>query len=302
MTRTLICFVLAVGECAWGQTCPALADEARSRVSAYVADRYNLAPDLKVEDEGVVVGSCFRRIAIRAAAPSRPLELFLSPDQRFLFETLFDTTVSPTAERRRVAHETQLALRSDKSPALGPESAPITLVEFSDFQCPYCRRFAELLDRLPAKDRQRLNVVFKQRPLAIHQWARRAALASVCASFESDEAFWSLEKFLFASQDTITPANLEDRIAAFAKESGDLNFGRMRGCLAEEKAEEILVRDEKMAGLYHIDAVPTVFVNGVRALGFRSVEELQAALNAAAANSPSGPAAESSGDTRAASQ
>lgn len=136
----------------------------------------------------------------------------------------------------------------------------------------------------------------------MHQWARRAALASICASFESDEAFWSLEKFLFASQDTITSTNLEDKIEAFAKESGDLNFGRMRGCLAEEKADETLLRDEKMAGLYHIDAVPTIFVNGVRALGFRSVEELQAALNAAAANSSSGPATESSRDTRTASQ
>jgi len=190
MTRSLICFALVAAGCACAQTCPALTDEARSRVSAYVADRYEFAPDLKMEDEGTVVGSCFRRIGIRANAPSRSLELFLSPDQRFLFETLLDTNISPSAERLRVARETQLALLAGSSPYLGPENAPVTLVEFSDFQCPFCKRFADLLSRLPAKDRLRLRVVFKQRPLAMHQWARRAALASICASFESSGAFW----------------------------------------------------------------------------------------------------------------
>jgi protein-disulfide isomerase len=91
-------------------------------------------------------------------------------------------------------------------------------------------------------------------------------------------------------QDAFTAANLEDRIAEFAKESEKVDLARMNKCLAEAKAGEILLRDEKLAELYHIDAVPTVFVNGVRTLGFRSVEELQAALNAAVANSASAPA------------
>ena len=284
MAPALTCLVLVVAGCAWGQTCPALTDEARSRVSAYVADRYEFAPDLHVEDEGLVVGSCFRRIRIRASAPSRSLELFLSPDQRFLFEGLLDTTINPTAERRRVARETQLALLADKSPSQGPENAPVTLVEFSDFQCPFCKRVADLLSRLPAEDRERVNIVFKQRPLAMHQWARHAALASICASFESSDAFWGLEEFLFANQNAITAANLEDQISEFAKESGRLDFDRMSRCLAEGKAGEALLRDERLAELYHVDAVPTIFVNGARKSGFRSVEELQAALSAGTAD------------------
>jgi protein-disulfide isomerase len=220
----------------------------------------------------------------------------LSPDQRFLSETLLDTTVSPAGERQRVARETQAALLSGDSPTQGPDGAPITLVEFSDFQCPYCERFTELVRRLQPEDRQRFTLVFKHRPLPMHQWARRAALASICVSFQSTESFWRLEDFLFASQHALTSENLEDQIGAYAKESGVIDVGRMHTCLLEGKAEEILRRDEGLADVYHVDAVPTVFVNGVRAVGYRSVQEFQAALNAAFARASPVKAREGRGD------
>ena len=164
--------------------------------------------------------------------------------RRLLFERLLDMTISPAAERRRVARETDLALRAGNSPSQGPENAQVTLTEFSDFQCPFCKRFTDFLDRLPDRDHQGVRILFKHRPLTMHAWARRAALASICASFESNEAFWSLEKFFFANQDAITPTNLEDKIAAFARESGGFDFGRVHNCLEEEAASKILLRDE----------------------------------------------------------
>ncbi len=288
MIPALISLVVVSAGHLSAQMCPALTEEVRSRVAAYVADRYEFAPDLKVEDDGIAGNSCFRRIAIRVPAPKQSLELFLSPDQRFLSETLLDMTMSPTAERRRVARETLRALGAENSPVQGSENAPVTLVVFWDFQCPFCKRFTEFVDRLPANDRQSVKIVFKQRPLAMHPWARRAALASVCASFESNKAFWSLEAFLFTNQSTITPINFEDKVAEFAKTSGTLDLDRMHKCLGEESAENILLRDEKLGALYHVDSVPTVFVNGVRSAGFRSEEELQTVLHAAVPNSSLG--------------
>ena len=289
--QVLLWFTVGAG-CVGAQTCPALTDEVRSRVAAYVADRYEVAPDLKVEDGGVADGSCFRRVGIRVSAPQRSLELFLSPDQRFLFETLLDMNISPAAERRRVARQTQLALSADVSPFQGPPNAPVTLVVFSDLQCPFCRRFANILTDLPAADRQMVKILFKHRPLVMHAWARQASLASICASLESNDSFWRLEEFLFSNQTAIAATNLEDKIAAFAKESGGIDFARMHECLMEGGGEETLLRDEKLAGLYHIDVVPTVFINGRRNVAIRSVEELQGLLRAARADSPTGPGAE----------
>jgi len=290
IARALLCSALGAA-CISGQTCPALTDEVRSSVAAYVADQYEFAPDLRVEDEGLTVDSCFRRIKIRAAAPKQSLEMFLSPDQRFLLEGLLDMKINPSSERQRVAEETDLALRADSSPLLGPDAALVTLVEFSDFRCPFCKRFADFLDQAPAGDSQGVRIVFKFRPLAMHAWARHAALAAICASLQSNQAFWQVERFLFANQGTITPANLEDKIAAFAEGFERLDLGRMERCLAEGTAESILLRDEKLADLYHVNAVPTIFINGARSAGFGSAEELQAALRAAAAGLASAPAA-----------
>lgn len=272
-----------------GSNCaPSCNNAYNAKLEAIGAELNAFAPDLQVDDEGVADGSSFRRIAIRVPAPKHSLELFLSPDQRFLSEALLDTTISPTTERRRVARETELALRMDGSPVQGSGSAAVALVEFSDFQCPFCRRFTDVLDHLPDEDLQSVKVVFKHRPLAMHLWARRAALAAICASFQSNETFWRLERFLFANQDTITAINLEDKLVAFAEGAGEIDLVRLHKCLAEESAEKVLLRDEKLAELYHVDAIPTVFVNGVRSVGFRSSEELQAALHAAVAHSSSG--------------
>ncbi len=275
--------VIAVAGNVAAQTCPALTTELRSRLEAYVTEQYGFAPDLMVRDEGTVGGACFRRIAVDVAAPKRTLQLFLSPDQRFLTEALMDTTLSPKAERQRVAQETEQVLNSDVSPFQGPRDALITLVVFSDFQCPFCKRFEDILNRLPEKARQDIRVVFKQRPLAMHTWARRAALAAICVSSQSQEAFWRFEQLLFADQDKITLANLDERIAAFGAQNNELNPGRLRGCMENGTAEKTLLRDEKLADAYHVDAVPTIFINGIRSTGFRTPEELEAGINAARA-------------------
>lgn len=269
------------------QNCLTLTAEVRAKLAAYVSDRYEVAPDVKVDDDGVAGGSCFRRLTVRVSAPSRTLTLFLSPDQRFLADTLLDTTVSPAGERRRAAHQTESALLAEKSPFLGPPNAGVTLVVFSDFECPFCKRFQEMLVSVSAKDRQNVKVTFKHRPLAMHPWARQAALESICASYQSDEAFWLLHDFFFSNQSAFTPGNLGEKVAAFASAHGEIDLDRIRACVGEADAGRTLLRDEQLAQAYHIEGVPTVFINGVRTVGVHSAEELVALLRAAAGDQAS---------------
>jgi len=116
----------------------------------------------------------------------------------------------------------------------------------------------------------------------MHPWARRAALASICANSQGDEAFWSLGKFLFDNQETISAENLEARIREFASENPGLDISRLDGCLTAPSAEGTLLRDEKLAQVYHVDGAPTMFINGVRRVGFSSSEELWSTLRLAA--------------------
>jgi hypothetical protein len=133
----------------------------------YAAEHYELAPDVRVEGGETVSNSCFRRVIVQAASPKRSIELFLSPDQRFLTESLLDTSLSPAIERRRAARVAQAALLAERSPSSGPEDAAVTVVEFSDFQCPFCRRAADALAEIPAGDRGGVRVVFKRSAIAI---------------------------------------------------------------------------------------------------------------------------------------
>lgn len=262
--------------------CAPLSAELRGRIARYAAERYELAPDVRLEGGELVEGSCFRRFTLRSMAPVRSVELFLSPDQVFVTESLFDTRLDPGIERRRAAAVAQAALLADRSPSRGAENAPVRVVVFSDFQCPFCKRAADALAHIPEGDRENVRVVFKHRPLAMHLWARRAATAAICAGLQGDGAFWALERFLFDNQDTLTPGMLDARIRDFASSDSRLSAKRLDSCIAAKNAEDVLLRDEKLANEYHVDAAPTIFINGVRRVGFNSPEALWEALRLAA--------------------
>lgn len=95
-------FVLpnVVGRCQ-ADGCAPLSAETRGKIATYAAERYELAPDVRIEDGGVVASSCFRHLTVQSTTPRRSIELFLSPDQRFLSESLFDSWLDPALERRR---------------------------------------------------------------------------------------------------------------------------------------------------------------------------------------------------------
>jgi len=272
---------LVVGAC-MAEECTPLSSGVRGRIAMYAAEHYELAPDIRVEGGETVSNSSFRRVTVQAVAPKRSIELFLSPDQRFLAESILDTTLDPSVERRRVARATQAALLAEGSASLGPEDAAVTVIEFSDFQCPFCKRAADALAQMPESEREGVRFVFKHRPLPMHRWARRAALASICASFQGGGAFWDLERFLFANQDSLTLETLDATIRDFASNDQRISAKLLDGCLASKETEALLLRDEKLAELYHVDAAPTMFINGTRKVGFNTPAELWSAIRVAA--------------------
>jgi protein-disulfide isomerase len=115
----------------------------------------------------------------------------------------------------------------------------------------------------------------------MHNWARRAALATICASFQGNEFFWPLHDFLFASQNNLTAATLDAAVGRFMERDVQFSADEYRGCMEQHKAEVILQRDEALAESYHVEATPTIFINGVRKMGFGSPDQLRAAIRSA---------------------
>lgn len=261
-----------------------LTEETSNKLATYVAEKYEVAPDLSVEDKGLVGGSCYRMLTFHIAGPTRSLILYLSPDQRFLTPELLDIETHPAAERALSAVRTQADLSADPSPNRGSKNAPVTIVEFADFQCAFCKHFSEFVSDLGPDRDNKVRVIFKQFPLPNHSWSRRAALASICASLQGNDAFWRIHDFFFSHQDTLTRDNFDEEVAGFGGD-GSLNMNQFQSCMNGHEAEGVLLRDQALARKYRVDGTPIVFINGRRTSGFKNAAELRAAVSLALASS-----------------
>jgi len=165
--------------------------------------------------------------------------------------------------------EQQAALMRDAASAFGPDGAKVQIVEFSDFQCPYCARAADVVRLIKEKYGDRVRFVFRQFPLGMHPQARGAAEAALAAG--SQGKFWEYHDVLFKNQQQLAPANLEEH----AKKLG-LNVAAFKKSMDEHKFGPAVEADMKLGQDVSVNGTPTMFVNGVRVnnpASFDSVSE-----------------------------
>jgi protein-disulfide isomerase len=181
--------------------------------------------------------------------------VFVSKDGKTLLRgDLYDMSGDPFAENRA-------KIQVDGDPTKGPAQAPVTVVEFADFECPHCRDLYENLKDVETRFPQ-VRLVYKNFPLTqIHPWAQTAAIGARCAYDQSPDAFWKVHDFIFDNQDVISPENVWDKLVTFAGQAG-LNQDTFKACLSSADAQKI-VDDEHAQGVaLGVNSTPTVFVNG----------------------------------------
>ncbi|MBI3179639.1 MAG: DsbA family protein [Deltaproteobacteria bacterium] len=137
----------------------------------------------------------------------------------------------------------------------GSKEAWVTIVEISDFQCPYCRRVGDTLKQVEQKYGDAVRVVFKHNALPMHPRAKPAGLAAECAGEQGK--FWPMHDELFANQQQLDDPNLE----AYARKLG-LDLGRWKSCYASGKHGERLDADQRLANQLGARGTPAFFING----------------------------------------
>ncbi|MHB8381775.1 MAG: thioredoxin domain-containing protein [Candidatus Binataceae bacterium] len=157
-------------------------------------------------------------------------------------------------------------------PAIGPANAPVTIVEFSDFQCPFCERAEPTVKQVITKYGDKVRLVYIDFPLPMHSHALDAAKAAQCA--DQQGKFWPYHDQLFANQSKLTPVDLK----ATAKKVG-LDTTKFDACFDQAKTEATVQRELEQGKALGIDGTPTFYVNGRQLVGAQPIDAFSGVID-----------------------
>jgi protein-disulfide isomerase len=170
--------------------------------------------------------------------------------------------------------EMQAAIAATSPSSFGPPNAKVQVVEFSDFQCPFCSQAATVVHQIKEKYGDKVRFTFRQFPLPMHPNAKEAAEAALAAGTQGK--FWEFHDRLFKNQSKLDRAALEEH----AKEAG-LNLAAFKKSLDEHKFAPAVDADMKLGEKVQVNGTPSMFVNGTRVANPTNFEAVAALIETA---------------------
>lgn len=158
-------------------------------------------------------------------------------------------------------------------PSRGPASAEVTLIEVSDFHCPFCKRALPTVDKILEEYEGKVRLVWWHFPLSFHKGADRTHEASECAAAQGK--FWEFHDQLF---ETMGASRNDAALIQMAGELG-IDKGKFKSCLESGQFKERVAADLKKASEYRVGATPTFFVNGRRVVGAQPFERFKTIID-----------------------
>jgi protein-disulfide isomerase len=181
--------------------------------------------------------------------------VFVSKDGKTFFRgDMFDMAANPFADNLSKLH-------TEGSPSVGPANAHVTVVIFSDFQCPHCRLLEGILATLIPQYPQ-VRFVYKDFPLiTIHPWAETAAIGARCAFTQSANAYAPVQEQIFAEQDLLSTENIWEKLTSYATRAG-LDPDAFKACMSSPEAKAAVDASHQEGDSVSVVQTPTIFVNG----------------------------------------
>ena len=210
-------------------------------------------------------------------------KFLLSKDRATMLRvTKFDLTKDPFAE---LMSKIDITGR----PSRGPKSAKVLVVNFDDFECPFCSRMHQtLFPEIFKEYGDRVDFVYKDYPLTeIHPWADHAAVDANCLAAQNDDAYWDFADYIHANKREVdaekTPVARFDAIDKMAMLQGQkhkVDAGKLQACVKAQNDDAVKASMKEAEGL-GVNATPTLFINGRKIDGAVPVDEVRAALDSA---------------------
>jgi protein-disulfide isomerase len=194
-------------------------------------------------------------VIITNAQGSRPNPLLVSSDGKHVITGDILPFGAKPFEDARLKLE-----KGVNGPARGPAKAPVTIVEFSDMQCPHCKKAAPEVDQLLALEPD-ARFVFQNFPLPAHDWAEKGAGYVDCVGRASNDAVWKFIQKTFDEQTDITAANADEKLKAIATASG-ADGDEIAACAAKPDTKARVEASIALGKSVGVNGTPTLFING----------------------------------------
>ena|SRR3984957_617621 len=189
------------------------------------------------------------------AQGQQQLKLYVTPDGKHAV----NGEIMPFGAHPFAANQKELE-RGINGPSRGPADAPVTVVDFSDLQCPHCKDAHPILEKLVTENKN-VRLVFQNFPLPMHDWAAKAAAYADCASRSSNDAFWKFISSVFAAQSDITAANADEKLTALADSAG-AKGADVAACAAKPETTSRVEKSVALGKALNVNSTPTIFING----------------------------------------
>ncbi len=187
-------------------------------------------------------------------------EFFVTKDHRYL--------VLGDVFKMMSSSEVLRLITTRNEPGAGPSHAPVTIVEYADLECPTCARLHEFFENnLLPKYGDKIRIVFKEFPLAAHDWSRTAAIANQCAYQIDPSAFLKYRGLIFQSQSAINVANVRDLLLAYGEQAG-VDRLKLAACIDSKASLPRVEANQHEAEKLQVARTPTLFINGKMLVGF----------------------------------
>lgn len=205
------------------------------------------------------------QVTVSVNDQQRPWTLYTAPDGQHAFVgELIPFGADPFAVARK-----EMEVRA-KGPTRGPQNAQVTIVEFSDLQCPHCKQAQPTLEKL-ISEAPNARLVFENFPIdQIHKWANLAARYGSCVGRANGDAFWRFIDGVFNEQDQITEQNAADKLNEIAKAAG-ADPDATATCAASPQAKADVIQSYELGVANGVTGTPTLFINGRKIANVNSI-------------------------------
>jgi protein-disulfide isomerase len=270
--RATALFAVLVG--VGGGAIVANADDPTAKIVEYYRRKANVPPSVKLEVKDVADSPIKGAKSGVLAAGSRKVPFTMSDDGRYvIFGEMEDLTVDPFAA---VMKKIDLS----NMPFKGPADAKVVIVEYSDFQCPFCARgYATIENQVLKEYGDKVKFYYKNFPLPMHPWAEPAAIASECVLAQKDtDAYWKLYKFYFENQRELNPQNLKEKTLEQLKDT-KVDAAKFTDCFDNKKTADLVKAQMAEGSSIGVNGTPAFLINGRLVSGAQPFENFKAVID-----------------------